>query len=536
MRLRLDLPSPPRAHLSLFLPPPKKKLLLQDFIKWRGLLLHRFILCAVDDDAEVSALARFLLTGPLASKQPALLSHAPVDLLFSLHGFEEHPKFQALLLQGSEGQGYAAVDFEGVALPGDGARAELLAFICGALSDEQRIEATARLAHEVLAPAADGSLPCDHAPRSAAAKPLVAAAPGFAVLRDALLLLASPELRVGRGASAGDAVSEEEMASAAANGHAAAAAAAGIEAAKGRLLSKARSKPGRKFPLSPFTPLTFPFPNPAFARAWQMSRKQLMEHVVPIVLSLKRTLEAKHSPLLRHCMAFLAELARTNRWGPVTAGRQTVCDPKSPCLWRAYPCPPVPDVLALPVLPAKTLRCSSEVRAVLSAVDPVLAKEVDYDLKQYDKAMRADAAAAMQEQVRPRRLVRGAFLLVPCLGVCLGGGTVSDMPLTPRAVPPGRGPRAPARRRRLAAALPAGPGAGRVRVADRQGLVRGPHRRRRVPHHQSQRAKGRPGPAPVSAQGRGHAQTARPREHLGAGAHRPHAHRSAVRGPERQAA
>lgn len=137
------------------------------------------------------------------------------------------------------------------------------------------------------------------------------------MLRDALALLSSPELRVGRGGKEGaDSVTEEELVTAAANGHAAAAAQQGMEAAKGRLLSK-------------------------------MSRKQLMEHVVPIVLQLKKCLENSYSPLLGDLMAFLAELARAHR---------------------------------------------SEVRAVLAVVDPVLGKEVEYDLKQFDKLQKAQAA------------------------------------------------------------------------------------------------------------------------------------------------
>jgi hypothetical protein len=160
------------------------------------------------------------------------------------------------------------------------------------------------------------------------------------VLRDALALLSSPNLRVGRGGKEGaDAVTEEELVTAAANGHAAAAAQQGMEAAKGRLLCK-------------------------------MSRKQLMEHVVPIVLQLKEGLEKAHSPLLGDLMAFLAELARAHR---------------------------------------------GEVRAVLAAVDPGLGKEVEYDLKQFDKQQKLHAAS--QEAAAAQR---AKALLSPALA--LGGG------------------------------------------------------------------------------------------------------------------
>ena len=56
--------------------------------------------------------------------------------------------------------------------------------------------------------------------------------------------------------------------------------AAGLEAAKGRLLNK-------------------------------MSRRQLMDHVIPILVSLKHKLESVHSPLLKDVMAYLRELTRS---------------------------------------------------------------------------------------------------------------------------------------------------------------------------------------------------------------------------------
>jgi len=345
-----------RRHALLLL----SQLLLQDYLKWRGLLLHRFLLCTVDPDGEVAALARFLVTGPLAQKQPTLLNQVCVDLLFVLNGYEEHPKYQAALLHGSEGAG--AVDFLGCECDypvstedaGKNRQHELFRFVCGSLSDEQRIETTARIALEVLSPAAQGMLPCDlsaaTSPSSGSKKSAAGAEAagtfspeqhrlGFAVLRDALFVLRCAEMKVGRGVRNGD-VTEEEMATAAANGHVAAAAAAGLEAAKDRLLSK-------------------------------MSRKQLMEHVVPIVLGLKRRLEEWHSPLLKDLMAFLAELAKSYR---------------------------------------------GEVKAALSVLDPVLSKELEYDLKMFEKqqkqlhmqqAEEATSAATKGSLVSPRRTVVG---------------------------------------------------------------------------------------------------------------------------------
>lgn len=41
---------------------------MQDYVKWRGPLFHRFLLALVDDSPSVCALAEYLLTDTLASK------------------------------------------------------------------------------------------------------------------------------------------------------------------------------------------------------------------------------------------------------------------------------------------------------------------------------------------------------------------------------------------------------------------------------------------------------------------------------------
>ena len=48
---------------------------IQDYVKWRGPLFHRFLLALVDDSSSVQSLAEYLLTDTLASK---VLLPAPV--------------------------------------------------------------------------------------------------------------------------------------------------------------------------------------------------------------------------------------------------------------------------------------------------------------------------------------------------------------------------------------------------------------------------------------------------------------------------
>lgn len=65
------------AHV-LFMKPDN----LQDYVKWRGPLFHRFLLALVDDSSSVRALAEYLLTDTLASKVKlcTLISFLPFSL------------------------------------------------------------------------------------------------------------------------------------------------------------------------------------------------------------------------------------------------------------------------------------------------------------------------------------------------------------------------------------------------------------------------------------------------------------------------
>ena len=141
------------------------------------------------------------------------------------------------------------------------------------------LQATAKLCHEVLAPVLDGARRPPPAARGGGAASLaeasrvgqmeLSAAAVHAVVSDSLRLLACKEAKVGSGPGA----SADEPAE---DGNAAAA------AARGKVLS-------------------------------QVARKATVEAIVPIVVELKRHLEAAHSPLLRDVSLFVRELLRDHK-------------------------------------------------------------------------------------------------------------------------------------------------------------------------------------------------------------------------------
>ncbi|KAL9190912.1 hypothetical protein ACHAXT_000618 [Thalassiosira profunda] len=252
-------------------------LLLQDYIKWRGLFVHRFLAAVADEDDEVSCLAQTAIRGPLLEKQPNLLCNHFVGAVFVFNACKAHPLYEA---ESSAGGNGLSVDFEGVALEGSERahrRREVYENMLSNLTDEQKLQVTARLVKEILGGALEVSGDLSAACKlpslgvesgSQAVKDRIQAATN--VLTDTLAILTSPEIKVGRkGAEEAD----DDLASA--NG---------------------------------------PRPNQRSLHKQQLlkqiSRKHLMEIVIPILCNLKTVLEGSHSPLLRDLMHYLGYIFR----------------------------------------------------------------------------------------------------------------------------------------------------------------------------------------------------------------------------------
>eukprot|EP00986_Skeletonema_menzelii_P002790 scaffold806_cov152-Skeletonema_menzelii.AAC.1 len=249
-------------------------LLLQDYVKWRGLFVHRFLAAVADEDDEVSCLAQTALRGPLLEKQPNLLSNSFVGAVFVFNNCKAHPLYIAEASAGGNGMG---IDFEGAFL--DGAdryhkRREIYEMMIKNMSDEQKLEVTVRLVKEVLGGAletsGDLSAACKLSPSSRLVNKRIESATD--VLTDTLDILTSPEMKVGRVGADDD--QDDDVAST--NG----------------------SKPDQRN-LRIQTLLS------------KISRKHLMEIVIPILCNLKTVLEASKSPLLKNLMQYLGYIFRT---------------------------------------------------------------------------------------------------------------------------------------------------------------------------------------------------------------------------------
>jgi len=288
-------------------------LLLQDYIKWRGLFIHRFLASVADEDDEVSCLASAALRGPLLEKQPNLLCNHLVGAVFVFNSCKAHPIYAAEASGGGNG---LTIDFEGASLAGNKGyhrRREVYKMMLSNMSDEQKLEVTARLVKEILGGAlqssGDLSAVCNMPAvgiRHATRLPSVRIEAATNVLTDTLTMLTSPEIKVGR---------------------------KGTEDGEDDLVSASGSRPDQQRNVHKIRLLA------------KISRKHLMEIVIPILCNLKTVLEGSHSPLLKQLMQYLGKI------------------------FRSY---------------------KSEVQEHL-ANNPILLQELDYDTRQYEKNQKQKA-------------------------------------------------------------------------------------------------------------------------------------------------
>ncbi|KAF6260358.1 non-SMC mitotic condensation complex subunit 1-domain-containing protein [Scenedesmus sp. NREL 46B-D3] len=282
-------------------------LLMKDYVKWRGPLFHRFLLALVDPSPAVRQLAEYLLRDTLAAKAPLLAYNHFVEALFvlngctaGLHGARLGANLAGagaagggglLAAAGTDGGGAAAAaagrqgqEEEGAAegeelseawmaapvqfmLKGKQnrpARDLIYASLLRSMSPEHKFSSAAKLCGEVLAGVADGLLPLAECGE---------------VLRDALCLLASKDIKVSASRLAAQDEDEPTQPSQATAGGGSATAAEAAARARGKLVSA-------------------------------LMKRHLVEQVVPVLVELRRLLAELRHPLLVELMGCFAALLK----------------------------------------------------------------------------------------------------------------------------------------------------------------------------------------------------------------------------------
>ncbi len=250
-------------------------LLLQDYIKWKGFLFYRFVAAAISKDVVVANIAKSLLCGPLLVKQPQLFSSNFIDTIFVLNGCKSHVMHSAKFSVSNNSE----LDESGTRKVKDfDQRMQIYELLLDQMSDEEKIGVTARLAKDILQSATGSKGNLSQAASTHGGiqdEENLHLYGAYCVLSDCFSILTNSRLLIGKIKQPD--LSEEDdvdgsMVSLGPN-------TAQLSSVKGKLLTK-------------------------------ISRKHMIETVVPILCNLKGILEKSRSPLLKHLMAYMVCIFR----------------------------------------------------------------------------------------------------------------------------------------------------------------------------------------------------------------------------------
>lgn len=225
-------------------------LIQEDYLKWKGPLFYRFITTYLDEQLELQKFSEFCFVHCLLVRNPNIMFYHFIECIFYFNRYQKHPMYNRFT---QDQNNKNIIDLRGKSK--FELRWRLYTFMLQHMTDEHKINLSAKLNQEILAGVVDGIIELD--------------ADGTTVLQDSLTILGSKEIKISlivNKQNEGN-LDEEEMA------------AAVIAKMNKNLISK-------------------------------VMKKNLIENVVPIVTSLKLILETKRSPVLKELMLYLRELIK----------------------------------------------------------------------------------------------------------------------------------------------------------------------------------------------------------------------------------
>jgi hypothetical protein len=170
------------------------QLILQDYIKWKGLLLFRFVACAADDDEDFAEFATGVVRNSILNKFPDFFTSRITESILLFNGCTRHPILQSLL----------HADMEATAVSGfshlegpqhQQRRYELYLTFLYELKDEDKLLMTTKLLNDILVDVVDHPARLGTEARHGHMTAMEHA------LEDVLFLLQSHELKVGKSAA-----------------------------------------------------------------------------------------------------------------------------------------------------------------------------------------------------------------------------------------------------------------------------------------------------------------------------------------------
>jgi hypothetical protein len=263
------------------------QLLLQDYLKWRGMLLFRFLATILDSDEAMASLARYVLKHTLQSKYSGFIVQNFTESMIVFNNCTDHLTYQTMAALGSDGG--IVVSMDGIDLHGsrgEGKRMRIYEFMLEDATEEEKIQITSNIAQDIFTYALDFPIK-----RSKGAKVAETTSPLEHALMDAFQVLQSPLLRIGKSKTASG-VGSSEMTEGEVDAEELLEG-GGVESSTDQLKSsfqRAKSKVLKK-----------------------LSLQHLIDHMLPLISSLKHLLEAIQSPAQKALMEYLVFIMRNNK-------------------------------------------------------------------------------------------------------------------------------------------------------------------------------------------------------------------------------
>ncbi|XP_032216377.1 condensin-2 complex subunit D3 isoform X2 [Mustela erminea] len=273
-------------------------LLQEEFVKWKGSLFFRFVSTLIDSHPDIASFGEFCLAHLLLKRNPVMFFQHFIECIFHFNNYEKHEKYNKFPQSEREKRLFSLKG-----KTNKQKRMKIYKFLLEHFTDEQRFNITSKICLSILASFADGILPLDMEASE--------------LLSDTFEVLSSKEIKLlaMRSKADKDLLLEEDDT---------ALASAVMQEAQKRLIS-------------------------------QVQKKNFIENIIPIIISLKTVLEKNKIPALRELMTYLREVMQDYR-------------------------DEIKDFFAL---------------------DKQLASELEYDIKKYNEQLAQEQELAEQADVAP---------------------------------------------------------------------------------------------------------------------------------------
>ncbi|XP_005378647.1 PREDICTED: condensin-2 complex subunit D3 [Chinchilla lanigera] len=275
-------------------------LLQEEFVKWKGSLFFRFVSTLIDSHPDIASFGEFCLAHLLLKRNPVMFFQHFIECIFHFNNYEKHEKYNKFPQSEREKQLFSLKG-----KTNKESRMKIYKFLLEHFTDEQRFNITSKICLSILACFADGALPLDMEASE--------------LLSDTFEVLSSKEIKLlaMRAKPDKDLLLLEEDEVALAN--------VVMQEAQKQLIS-------------------------------QVQKRNFIENIIPIIVSLKTVLEKNKMPALRELMYYLREVMQDYR---------------------------------------------DEVKDFF-AVDKQLASELEYDMKKYNEQLAQEQELAKQAEANRR--------------------------------------------------------------------------------------------------------------------------------------